>query len=180
MVAYFIRVGALGELFRGSGPDRLPPSRQVLVRTDRGLQVGQIVGPASEAAGAVGECLQILRPTTHQDELLIRRLTRHKREAVEACRSELARAGSTATLLDIDQLFDGSRLIMHFLGPVDEQAERITRRVAERYESIVRSRHFAKQLAEGCGPGCGTATGGGCGNDCQGCAVAAACNARES
>jgi hypothetical protein len=75
-------------------------------------------------------------------------------------------------LLDVDQLFDGGTLIMHFLGPVDAIAETVTREIADRYESVVRSRHFSKLLRDGCGPDCGTEKGGGCGTSCAGCSVA--------
>jgi len=78
-------------------------------------------------------------------------------------------------LLDVDQLLDGGTLIMHFLGPVDEIAESVTKEIAERYESVVRTRHFAKLLRDGCGPGCGTESGRGCGESCSGCSAAAAC-----
>jgi hypothetical protein len=71
--------------------------------------------------------------------------------------------------VDVDQVFDGGTLIMHFLGPVDTIAESITKGIADRYESIVRSRHFAKLLREGCGPDCGTQLGG-CEATCAGCA----------
>ena len=106
---------------------------------------------------------RILRVTTDEDELLIRRLERHKREAVEACREALAQSGSSSLLLDVDQFLDGGTLLMHFLGPVDEIAETVTKQVVEKYESIVRSRHFAKLLRDGCGPDCGSETSSGCG-----------------
>ncbi len=147
--------------------------RRVIVRTSRGVEWGQIVGRCGRQFRESDlHDFRILRPTTDEDELLIRRLERHKREAVEACRDEISRSGSTALLLDVDQLFDGGTLIMHFLGPVDSIAQAITKQVAERYESIVRSRHFAKLLSDGCGPGCGSEQGSGCGGGCAGCAVA--------
>ena len=59
----------------------------------------------------------------------------------------VAESGSSSILLDVDQLFDGGTLVMHFLGPVDEIAESVTKKVVDRYESIVRTRHFSKLLA---------------------------------
>jgi hypothetical protein len=116
-----------------------------------------------------------LRPTTEEDELLVRRLDRHKRDAIEACRRQLAEIGSTATLLDVDQLFDGGTLVMHFLGPVDDLAQAVISKVAQQYESLVRTRHFAKLLRDGCGPECGSQQAGspedGCSSACGGCVV---------
>ncbi len=174
MSRYFVRIGSLSEIRTCLGRPGLQRGRRVILRTERGVEVAEVVGPCHRSRSSAGAVLQLLRPTTEQDELLIRRLDRHKRDAVEACRSELAGSGSTATLLDVDQLFDGGTLVMHFLGPVDAVAETITKRVADRYESIVRSRHFAKLLGEGCGPDCGTKTGE-CGGSCAGCSIASAC-----
>lgn len=176
MTRYFVRIGSLAEVHAASGLTRFTRGRRVIVRTGRGVELGQVVGPCGPRNEGELPDVRIIRPTTDEDELLIRRLDRHKREAVEACRDELSKSGSTALLLDVDQLFDGGTLVMHFLGPVDQLAESITKEVAERYESIVRSRHFSKLLSDGCGPGCGTKESGGCSGGCAGCAVAAACH----
>ena len=174
-------------MFTASAPGQFEPGRRVLVRTSRGVELGQVAAPAPtrsdepaiDAAASDGQAaaasIAILRGTTAEDELLIRRLEKHKRRAVESCREALLEAGSASTLLDVDQLFDGGTLLLHFLGPVDPVAQQVTQSVVERYESIVRSREFAKLLSVGCGPGCGTDQGGGCSGSCAGCAVASAC-----
>ncbi|MDA8743665.1 hypothetical protein N9N28_03425 [Rubripirellula amarantea] len=171
MNSLFLRIGSLGEIHVASAPVALPRGRRVIARSGRGVELGEVVGPCrNDRFGK--PTVQVLRPTTEEDELLIRRLERHKRRAVEACRDALVAAGSPAVLLDIDQLFDGGTLVMHFLGDSDENAEAITRSVATEYEGVVQSRHFAKLLSEGCGPGCGTAAGGGCGGGCATCSTA--------
>ena len=202
----YVRIGSLAELHLAECNSTLPRGRRVIVRTTRGVELGEVirastegnpgfddpesVGPSSAQRDSKGDLewdgsappestlavpqARVLRPTTDEDELLIRRLERHKRDAVEACREALSQAGSTAMLLDVDQLFDGGTLVMHFLGPVDEIASSITKEVADRYESIVRSRHFAKLLADGCGPDCGQKEGD-CGGVCAGCAVSSVC-----
>lgn len=171
MNSYYVRIGSLAEIHVGRSDLAFSRGRRVIVRTDRGVELGEVVKECSPTETAV----QILRPTSDEDELLIGRLQRHKREAIEACRKSLAESESSALLLDVDQLFDGGTLLMHFLGPIDEMAESVTKAVVEKYESIARTRHFAKLLRDGCGPDCGTSEGGGCGSSCAGCAVAAAC-----
>lgn len=177
MPHYFVRIGALAEIYSAVAGDSLAVGQRVIVRSPRGVELGEVVGSCkSNWSSAAGE-LTILRPTTDADELLIQRLDRYKREAVEACRQQLREVGSTATLLDVDQLFDGGTLIMHFLGEIDQIAQESTRQVAQRYESIVRSEQFAERLSQGCGPDCGSAEQG-CGDACAGCAVATACSSR--
>ncbi len=186
MQCYYVRVGALGEIHLAEGDSSLEPGQRVIVRTARGVELGWIAAPlrrlaADRSGNASIKTAHVLRPTTPQDELLLKRLERHKRRAVEACRSALAASGSNATLLDVDQIFDGGTLVMHFLGDADEQAEAVTAQVAAEYEAVVRSRHFAKLLQDGCGPGCGTAEAGGCGENggCSQCGLAVSCASRS-
>lgn len=170
MQSIFLRIGSLAEIHAATALLPLSRGRRVIVRTGRGVELGEVVGPCRTHA-AHQTTTRVLRPTTEEDELLIRRLDRHKRRAVEQCRIALRDAGCTATLLDVDQLFDGGTLVMHFLGEVDDQAREITEAIAGQYESVVQSRHFAKLLSDGCGPDCGTKEGGGCSGSCGSCAV---------
>jgi cell fate regulator YaaT (PSP1 superfamily) len=186
MQHYYVRVGALGEIHLAEGDSSLTPGQRVILRTARGVELGWIASPlrrfaADPAGNPPNKTAQVVRPTTPQDELLLKRLERHKRRAVEACRIALAESGSKATLLDVDQIFDGGTLVMHFLGDADEQAEAITAEIAAQYEAVVRSRHFAKLLHDGCGPGCGTAEAGGCGEGggCSQCGLAVSCASRS-
>ena len=181
MTELFVRVGALSQIFLARSETVVSLGRRVIVRTERGLELAEVVSERPAAAhgqqrGVLSPPVKVIRATTQEDELLIRRLQRHKRSAVESCREKLVASGSVATLLDVDQLFDGGTLVMHFLGPVDEIAHSITSEVIGQYESIVRSKHVAKLLMDGCGPDCGTKEGGGCGSSCAGCAVAKACS----
>ncbi|MAI70507.1 MAG: hypothetical protein CMM01_06305 [Rhodopirellula sp.] len=184
----YVRIGALSEVHLAHCPLNLPRGRRVIARTSRGTELAEIIRCLSDPATKNGSPSQetadhpihreptasILRPTTNEDELLLRRLERHKREAVEACQAALAESESQSVLLDVDQLFDGGTLVMHFLGGVDSLAESITREITERYESIVRTRHFSKLLSDGCGPNCGEKDGE-CGTACGGCSIANAC-----
>lgn len=173
MPSFYVRVGVNAELHVIQAPGRLEHGRRVLVRTGRGVELADLVSPAT-AQRAVPS-VEYLRSTTPEDELLLERLERYKREAVEECRVALAESGSKSVLLDVDQLFDGGSLILHFLGESDSIAQSVTEAIVNRYQSVVRSDEFAKLLSEGCGPGCGTAEGVGCGSNCSGCALAEHC-----
>ena len=173
---FHVRVGSMGEVWRLNNPEGSPLKRgdRVVCRTGRGVEIGVVVSAASESESAAGS---ILRLATTEDELLESRLARFKQDAVEECRRELQRHQSSATLLEVDHLFDGRTLIFHFLGEVDDQVQQITDSLVDAYEKRTRLKHFAKLLAEGCGPGCGTKESSGCGTSggCAVCVVAAAC-----
>jgi hypothetical protein len=184
MSRYYVRIGAFAEIHDAEGPGGLAAAQRVILRTPRGVEVGQIVGLMRRVESKRPSSARILRATTEQDELLLKRLERHKRRAIESCRASLRDSGSTSTLLDVDQLFDGGTLVLHFLGPIDEIAQSISQRIVEKYESVVRTRHFAKLLHDGCGPGCGTEEAMGCGGGgaasvrCQQCSLSQACPPR--
>lgn len=172
---YLVRLGAMAELYAITTPLRLPGHRRVLVRTSRGVELGELVSGQPRSESAAFAKVDFVRCTTSEDDFLIARLDRYKCEAVEACRELLTESESSAILLDVDQLFDGGTLLLHFLGPVDACADEITRQVVARYEQVARIGEFATLLETGCGPACGTDEGGGCGDTCAGCAVASAC-----
>jgi cell fate regulator YaaT (PSP1 superfamily) len=175
MPKYYVRIGSLAEVHVGFSDGPLTSGRRVIVRTARGVELGAISAPITRAGQDRLATARILRPTSEQDELLLRRLERHKQRAVEACRDALQASGSSATVLDIDLVFDGATLVIHFLGPVDPHDRELTEQIATRYESIIRSRHFAKLLQDGCGPECGTSGAGCSSGGCSSCGLAAAC-----
>ncbi|WP_164102384.1 PSP1 family protein [Candidatus Laterigemmans baculatus] len=174
--SYHVRVGSMGELWHcGADASQYRRGERVVCRTPRGLEIGTVTAPGGTRQHPFDG--RILRRTTTEDELLEARLLRYKQQAVESCRREIAERGLAATLIDVDHLFDGRTLIFYFLGEIGEELQELSDALSERYEQRVRSKHFAKLLAEGCGPGCGTESRGGCGTSggCAVCLAASAC-----
>jgi cell fate regulator YaaT (PSP1 superfamily) len=182
---HLIRVGALGQVGRFAAVDavRYPRHSRVIVRTRRGLEIGEVLAPPDDRddgrAFADGD---LLRGMTVEDELLHARLEKHRHDAYRACTTLLAEKKLSAVLVDVEHLFDGQGLFFYFLGEVPADLEAYTQRLAEAYETKVQFRKFTETLIEGCGPGCGTeeARGqGGC-DSCSSCAVAGACGTKRS
>jgi cell fate regulator YaaT (PSP1 superfamily) len=174
----------MGQVGRFSAVDavRYPRHSRVIVRTRRGLEIGDVLAPPDDRddkrAFADGD---LLRGMTVEDELLHARLEQHRHEAYTACASLLADQQLSAVLVDVEHLFDGQGLFFYFLGDVPAELESYTDRLADAYETKVQFRKFTETLIEGCGPGCGTeeAKGqGGCAT-CTSCAVAGACGTRQ-
>lgn len=182
---HLVRYGLLGHVGRFAAVDALcyPRRTRVVVRSPRGLEVGEVLaGPEQPAAAVIEPDGQILRRMTVQDELLEARLERRRHEAYDACTTLLIESRVEAALVDVEHLFDGEGLFFYFLGEPPPQAESITRQLAEAYEAAVEFRKFADTLSEGCGPGCGTeeAKGqGGCAS-CTSCAAATACGTSKN
>lgn len=175
----------MGQVGRFAAVDavRYPRYSRVVVRTRRGLEVGDVLSPPDDGdngrAFADGE---ILRGMTAQDDLLQARLEKHRQEAYAACAQMLSASGEPAVLVDVEHLFDGQGLFFYFLGDVTPRLESYTERLADTYEAKVQFRKFTETLIEGCGPGCGTEEvqgRGGC-ETCTSCAVAGVCGTKRA
>jgi cell fate regulator YaaT (PSP1 superfamily) len=183
---HFVRVGLLGHVGRFTSVDAVayPRASRVIVRTSRGLEAGEILGPAEETVVRGITDGSILRGMTVEDELLIARLEKNRQKALDACTAKLTERGIAATLFDVEHLFDGRSLFFYFLGEVTPEIEAITAELAEVYDAAAEFRKFSETLSVGCGPGCGTEEGaghaeGGCTVCATACAVAGACGTRR-
>jgi cell fate regulator YaaT (PSP1 superfamily) len=178
---HLVRVGALGHVGRFTSVDavRYPRHTRVVVRTGRGLELGEVLSEpqGTDLAPADGS---ILRGVTIEDQLLASRLEKNRQEAFDACTARLAQAGSSAVLMDVEHLFDGRTLLFYFLGEMTPELEALTDELAELYEAQVQFRRFTEAVTQGCGPTCGTEEGAGCKTCASGCAVAGACQTRVS
>jgi cell fate regulator YaaT (PSP1 superfamily) len=180
---HFVRVGALGHVGRFTAVDatRFPRGTRVIVRSSRGLEVGEVLAPCQEAIERGSGDGAILRGMTVEDDLLVARLEKNRDRAFRACQRQLLRLGVAATLMDVELLFDGRSVYFYFLGEVTAKLESITQELAQTFDSVAQVRRFAEAMTLGCGPDCGTeaATGGGCVSCETGCAVSGACTTRK-
>jgi hypothetical protein len=180
---FFVRVGILGEVTIGASQQRFEHGNHVVLRSIRGVELGRVLAPYRGKVDHGRAVIQILRNATSEDELLARRLERHKRRALKDCRQELRRLESSATLLDVDHLLDGQRVVFHFLGPVDPEVESQLQALVSTYESVVQTAAFARRLEQGCGEGCGASdhecAGTKCGSTDQGCSTCAVASAKK-
>lgn len=158
-------------------PVRYRRAQRVVVRTARGLEVGEVLGAAEAVEQSLEPDGTILRPMTVEDELVEARLLKNRQAALEHCERCLREKNLPVALLDVEHLFDGQTLVFYFLGEPTAELERLTAELAEAYEAKAQIGAFADLLATGCGPDCGTehAASGGCGSCAAGCPVAAAC-----
>ena len=174
MSEHFVRFGAMGFVgrFQASDFQMYPRGTTVVCRTERGLEIGDVLNSSKNGGGNEFDG-QIVRPVGEQDRLLLQRLNRNRKRAIDACTDFIAKREISTVLLDVEHLFDGQNLYFYFLGSVPPELEALTVELAEVYEAKARFRKFSETLVNGCGPDCGTAdkSCGSCGN----CAIAGAC-----
>lgn len=176
---HLVRVGSMGHVGRFRSADALRYRRgdRVVLRTERGLELGEVLNVEERLDHPSDGAL--LRGVTVADELLATRLEKNRHEAYDACVSLLADRGLEAALIDVEHLFDGRGLYFYFLGEVDERVEALTSELAMAYDAEARFQQFADTLEAGCGPDCGTEEGAGCGSACGSCAVSGACGVKQ-
>jgi cell fate regulator YaaT (PSP1 superfamily) len=177
---HLVRWSAMGHVAAFSSVDaaRYPRGTRVVVRTERGLELGEILAPQAESAAAP-RAGTILRAMTEQDRLLETRLSKNRLEAYDACQRKLDELGIDTALVDVEHLFDGRSLIFYFLGDQPPELGRVTDELAEAYDAQVQFRAFTDAVVAGCGPDCGTENAAGCGSCGTGCAIASACSSHK-
>ena len=174
---HLVRVGILGHVGSVAAADARSYTRgaRVICRTDRGLEVGQVLAPDKRIA-EVDPDGTLLRGVTVEDELLLARLEKHRDQAYSACVETLSERQLSPILVDVEHLFDGRTVYFYFLGEITSEIEALTREWAEVYERKIQLRKFSETLVKGCGPGCGTEDASGCSSVCAGCSVGELCS----
>lgn len=167
---HLVRCGLNGAPGKFSAADHQVHDRgnKVVCRTSRGLEVGEVVCQLELECAGDDLDGQLLRRMGREDHAIAERLSRFRDRAFNACEGLLRERKLSATLVDVEHLFDGQSIWFYFLGEVSAEVEALTGELAEVYESKVKFRKFAETLANGCGPTCGT--GSSC-SSCSGCSV---------
>lgn len=105
------------------GEYHLKPGDQVIVETARGVENGEVVlGPREVSEKEVAAPLKrIIRPATPEDLERIKLKKEKEREAFSICLEKIAAHGLPMKLVEVEQTFDGSKLIFYFTaeGRVD-------------------------------------------------------------
>jgi hypothetical protein len=175
---YILGYGLAGDFgrFRSAAPLGLSRGERAVIRTDRGVEIGQVLRPARPRHAVflpnttVG---QLLRPVNPNDEEREARMTvragellAHGAELIESLLLPLG-------LLDAEVLLDGEHALLHYLHWGECDIRELVSRMSRRFDvQIVLIDRTAPAIAEdhgcgncGSGGGCGSCgSGGGCGS----------------
>ncbi|MCA9239491.1 MAG: signal peptidase [Planctomycetales bacterium] len=121
MPKYVVRYGAMRQLgvFSTRGGDRYPRGRQVIARTGRGQEAGEVLCEATEhVVSQLKETRsgQILRGLSHDDEVELRKLQEQQQQELEVCRRRVAEMGLEMELVDAEHLYGGERVVFYYLA----------------------------------------------------------------
>jgi cell fate regulator YaaT (PSP1 superfamily) len=170
MADYVVRYGAMRFLgvFSVTAGRECRRGAQVVVRTDRGLEVGEVLCEATpETSGEVKDPGggQILREMTTEDRHELTRLRQQAREQFEICRKNIERLGLKMQLVDVEHLFGGERIVVYYLAETRVDFRELVRALAGEFQTRIEMRQIgvrdeAKLLADygdcGCAVCCNT------------------------
>jgi hypothetical protein len=202
--AYLIRYGVMGYVgrFRASPEcDRFGPLRRgraVVIRTDRGVELGEVLIPLDEAgaAGITADDRRVIRPAGPEDLDRGRRAEAGRHERFATCRRVLEDEGWPWDLVDVEPLLEDGVTVIQYLGPhdLDVAAIRARFRMTCDLDVVLEPVGVDEPVGGGCGSGgcgsggCGSAVattaGAGCGSTphagCASCGLSRLAAARRS
>ena len=146
-VKYIVRHGTmrfLGEFEPGAG-ETYARSDDVVVRSERGLEVGQVLCPASpRALELLGEPTRgrILRRLTEEDRAALDRLRAAEAEELAGCQRFVAQRRLQMELVDVEHLFGGERVVFYFLAEKRVDFRELVRAMAREFQTRIELRQI--------------------------------------
>ncbi len=151
-----VRCGSMRTLHVCTTRDPYPYSTRVVVRTQRGMEVGTVLCEATPEAIRQLESPQggqVLRKTTEQDELEINRLSQLADQEFEVCARVIRQEGLVMDLVDVEHLFGGERIVVYYLAEGRVDFRQLVKSLASELQTRVEMRQIgvrdeAKLLAD--------------------------------
>jgi cell fate regulator YaaT (PSP1 superfamily) len=158
MPKYVVRYGAMRFLgvFTTRGNDPWDRGSRVIVRTNRGLEVGDILCEATDTAVAqLSEPSygQILRGMTADDANELNHIQSREPDEFLACQGIVSELGLQMQLVDVEHLFGGERIVVYYLAEQRVDFRELVKRLASEFQTRIEMRQIgvrdeAKLLAD--------------------------------
>ncbi len=147
MPKYIVRYGSMRILgiFDPPGDQTLERSTAVIVRSDRGLEAGEVLCEATETAVAAladPPQGQVLRRMNAEDAHELRRLHDQEREEFEVCLKCIRQSGLEMQLVDVEHLFGGERIVVYYLADGRVDFRELVRLLAGEFQTRIEMRQI--------------------------------------
>ncbi len=139
-------------------PDREDFARgdEAVIRTDRGLELGQVLCPASpKAVELLSEPTRgrLVRKLTDDDRAQRQRMKELEREELETCGQFIEQRHLQMDLVDVEHLFGGERIVFYFLAEKRVDFRELVKDLAQQMQTRIEMRQIgvrdeAKLLAD--------------------------------
>jgi cell fate regulator YaaT (PSP1 superfamily) len=158
MPRYVVRHGVMRNLgvFSPRGRDVFVRGDQVIARTFRGLESGEVLCDATDEA--VAQLVdpkqgQILRRVSEDDARDLRKIFEQERREYAACQQEIERQSLDMQLVDIEHLYGGERVVVYYLAEGRVDFRELVKSLAKEFQTRIEMRQIgvrdeAKLLAD--------------------------------
>ena len=145
--SYLVRHGTMRFLGEFTAPGNAPVERgdTAIIRTDRGLEVGDVLCPATPQAVAVipeptrGE---IVRVATVEDRAKIDQLLDIEKREIATAEQLVAQHRLAMQLVAVEHLFGGDRIVFYFLAEQRIDFRELVRSMAREFHARIELRHI--------------------------------------
>lgn len=143
-------------VFTPRGRDTYARGDQVIARTPRGLEAGEVLCEATdEAISRLVEPTQgqILRQMTGDDVRDLRKMFEQERREYDICQREIERLGLDMKLVDVEHLYGGERVVVYYLAEGRVDFRELVKVLAAEFQTRIEMRQIgvrdeAKLLAD--------------------------------
>jgi cell fate regulator YaaT (PSP1 superfamily) len=158
MPKYVVRHGVMRHLgvFSSRGQDSFARGMQVIARTSRGLELGEVLCEATEhvlSTMSDPKHGQILREQTDEDDGELRRLFEQQQQEHETCRQRIAEMELAMRLVDVERIYGGERVVVYYLADERVDFRELVKSLAGEFQTRIEMKQIgvrdeAKLLAD--------------------------------
>ncbi|HEX6962885.1 MAG TPA: regulatory iron-sulfur-containing complex subunit RicT [Lacipirellula sp.] len=158
MPKYVVRHGVMRNLgvFGTRSGETYARGMQVIARTQRGLEAGEVLCEATEhvlASMTDPKGGQILHEQTDEDKRELCRLAEQEQREHEICRNEIVSLGLDMQLVDVERLYGGERVVVYYLAEGRVDFRQLVKNLAKEFQTRIEMRQIgvrdeAKLLAD--------------------------------
>jgi cell fate regulator YaaT (PSP1 superfamily) len=147
MPKYVVRYGAMRILgvFNPSGEQQYRRGDCIIIRTDRGLEAGEVLCDASERTIVqIKEPTegQILRSMTIDDAREQSRIHEQEEGEFQVCLRFIAKLGLEMELVDVEHIFGGERIIVYYLADGRVDFRELVKMLASEFQTRIEMRQI--------------------------------------
>lgn len=157
-VKYIVRHGVMRFLgdFEPVEAAAFPRGSDVIIRTERGQELGQVLCEASpETVGMLSEPThgQVLRLLNAEDRERVERVKELESQEFDSCRKFIEARKLQMELVDVEHLFGGERIVFYFLAEKRVDFRELVKDLAREFQTRIELRQIgvrdeAKLLAD--------------------------------
>jgi cell fate regulator YaaT (PSP1 superfamily) len=119
MPKYVVRCGSMRTLGVFTGGDAMRRGTRVVARTDRGVELGEILCEATEQAIAQladPRRGSVIRTMNADDERALERQSSNQPAYYRTCQQRATELGLDMEIVDVEQIFGGERMVVYYLS----------------------------------------------------------------